>query len=663
MINRILQTYAALSKRASRYGDDSALARLRPDLAERERISSNRTVAAQEIERFVPHANLYRSYVWVYRAINVITTAVAPLPVRVVGKDDVPVPNHPLEALLRRPNAIMDGAELAELMLIHKLLGGEWFVEVVRDQRGRPAELWPRRPDEVWVIADGANAGYPIPLAYEVPTVTNPMFLPSDMIHEMYINPLNAWRGLSPLRALWSEVQIDLATIHNAQRSITDGTRSYAITADQALTPDERRRAEAQLEEKYGRHRPILLEGGQKIQVLGHVSDDLDWLDARDDARDAVAAAFGVPPEIMGFGKDTYENFNTAYRVFWKLTLWPMCDRRDQTLTHFFRSHTALLKPHERLLTDTSDVEVLQDELTPKLEQARQLWAIGVPYNTIEAMLQLGTGPVSGGEVGYLPASVLPATMMSQPQPPVERAIAKSFNPQLIGAQLRTAKMRVVRTSVAGIEAAFDRLADEVEARARATQKDASQLSLDALLPLDGEDWGLVAVIRPAIIEVARESWPVWNAALGLELAFDQSDPAVVEAVRQAGTRITAINATTRQAVRDLLEHATTEGWSIQQVIDGNDEWPGLRSVVAQTYQRRAETIARTELGYAQATATVNRYRRANITHVMIHDNGVEDSDEFCKIITGTRQTLEWYQANQLQHPNCLRVASPIVED
>jgi hypothetical protein len=297
--------------------------------------------------------------------------------------------------------------------------------------------------------------------------LANPMISADFMIHEMFMNPLNVWRGISPLGALRAEVAVDLATLQNTHRAVTDGTRSFAITADQALTPEERRRAEAQLEEKYGRHRPMLLEGGQKIQSFGSAPDDLEWLDARDYARQAVGALFGVPDEIMGFGKDTYENFQTALRVFWTLTLKPMADREDATLTQYFRDKTGMLKPGERIETDYSAVGVLQDELAPKIEQARQLWTMGVPYNTVEAVLGLGTGPIEYGDTGYLPAATVPIAQAGTVgprgavldpearEPETRSAVVKAVDLRRLGEALLETRQRVADRLAPRIDAAF----------------------------------------------------------------------------------------------------------------------------------------------------------------------------------------------------------------
>jgi HK97 family phage portal protein len=669
-LSRLQRAYAALGKAAD---TTSPLYRFNPQLATREHLTAGTTSGGAEIDRYAAHARVYRQYVWVRKAITAITTALAPLPLRVVDADGTAIADHPLTMLLRKPNGQMDGPELYEIMLIHKLLGGEWFLEVVDDARGQPAELWPRRPDEVWVVGDPTQPGYPIPVGYQIPSLDPPFIPVGSMIHEMFANPLNPWRGISVIGAARDEIAVDLAVLLNTQRAVTDGTRQYAITTDEALTPEERARAEAQLEARYGRHRPMLLESGQSIAAFGSAPDDLEWLKARDYSREAIGALFGVPDEIMGFGRDTYENFDTAYRVFWMLTLWPMAQRRDATFTHFFSEVRPLLAPGQRIATDIRSVDVLQDALGPKLEQAKMFFAMGVPYNVIEALLNLGTGPIPGGDIGYLSTSLTPASDLnmaapSAPQQTTAHGVqVKTADAQRIARVLQRIRRQATQRVEPLLAAEFAALADLVAGRAEALRstversKDLRQLPIDDLIRF--EDFvGMLDTIQLGIVDVASASWEVWNVALAVDLAFDANDPAVVAALRSSAQRIQGIFETTREAVRELLQYGAQNAWTIDQLVDGTDERPGLRALVAETYSGRHRTIARTELGTAQNEVAADRYRRAGVTRVLILDNGFEDSDPRCSQLNGTVQTVEWFQANPLQHPNCVRAASPLVE-
>ena len=134
------------------------------------------------------------------------------------------------------------------------------------------------------------------------------------------------------------------------------------------MTEDERKEYERKAS-RYNTeehvHTPIVLEDGiTDIKILSFPPKDLEWLEQRKMSRDEVGAIFGVPDEIMGYGRDTYENFATAEKVLWTLTIVPIVGLRDGTLTRFFRK-VRLLSPAERISSDFSAIPQLQEDTIP----------------------------------------------------------------------------------------------------------------------------------------------------------------------------------------------------------------------------------------------------------------------------------------------------------
>ena len=117
------------------------------------------------------------------------------------------------------------------------------------------------------------------------------------------------------------------------------------------------------------------------------------------------------------------------------------------------------------------------------------------------------------------------------------------------------------------------------------------------------------------------------------------------------------------QEIRDALKYGNDNGWSVDQLVRGDENQPGLRDLIDETYKGRARTIARTELGEAQNTATVSRYKEAGVDNVEIFDNGNDDDDDECKIANGQIWSLSYFNAHTLEHPNCTRAAAPVFSD
>jgi hypothetical protein len=300
-----------------------------------------------------------------------------------------------------------------------------------------------------------------------------------------------------------------------------------------------------------------------------------------------------------------------------------------------------------------------------------------VPYGELTAPLP------SGDTITVLPErqpAQLPAPSDREPAGDAPEMPEEDTEPVLLIGKARQAKARAGATRVARalqrargevasrmearVEGYFDDLARAVAERAERVGKAQTKAlpNVEQLL-LNSDEAGLLGIFRVFTFEILRASWEVWNQALDVELAFDESDPAVVAALAQSGTRITGIVETTRTAVRELLEYGASEGWTIDQLVRGDGDQPGLRDMVAESYKGRARAISRTEVGTAQQVASVARYQAAGVRRVTVLDGGGDDSDDICNQLNGTTQTLAWAEANPLQHPNCVRSFAPAFDD
>ena len=317
--------------------------------------------ANDSVQDYVGAATAYQSYVWVRKAVGKIAESLASLPVGVTSATGESLPQHEIALLLNRGNDQMPPSLCWEQYAISMLLSGECFFEIVDDRRGRPAELWHRRSDAITLRVDSSTERrlYPRVAQY----VYQPEFAggagephplpPESMIQDKFSNPLSIWRGLAPIAAVREGIIIDLFSRAWRKNFMRRGARpDYALVAPQGITKTERDELEASLIQKFSGaenwHKPIILEEGvTDIKTFSFPPRDVEWLQQQEFSRDEVGAVFGVPDEIMGYGKDTYENFQTALEVFWTLTVRPFAQHRDSALTHYFTHVRPLLKPGE----------------------------------------------------------------------------------------------------------------------------------------------------------------------------------------------------------------------------------------------------------------------------------------------------------------------------
>jgi hypothetical protein len=188
----------------------------------------------------------------------------------------------------------------------------------------------------------------------------------------------------------------------------------YGLVAPEGLTEDERKEYELALEQKLGvgkSHKPIILEDGvTDIKTFSWAPKELQWLEHKKVGRDEIGGIFGIPDGIMGWGAESYDTATKVdgdVRALWILTLEPIIRFRDDALTRYGR-RVGLLTPAQKLVTDLSSVAVLQEDVTNKVNMLNVLAGRGVPVNQAAEFLKLGLGNVPGGDVGYLPFSLVP---------------------------------------------------------------------------------------------------------------------------------------------------------------------------------------------------------------------------------------------------------------
>lgn len=363
--------------------------------------------------------NDYASYVWLYKAVKYIADAVAPLELQVWSNKKI-VDNHPLLDLYRNVNDTMTSADIWRQWTVDMLLAGESGQELVRGKSGKYVELWPRQPHTISIKADPAGVRYYRVARYVIDdSKGDPYALPpEEMSFFKFYNPKDPWRGLAPISAARMSISIDkLAQSWSADFYVNGARPDYAIVAPEGTTPKEREQYKEMIKaQTKGRSsEPIVLENGiVDIKTLSFPPKDMVWAEHRNMSRDEVAAIFGLPDIIMGFGADSYDTEDkrrVAEKAAWTMTIKPLVDFRDNRLTEYWR-RLGLLGPKDEIKTDLDDVMVLRADLDGKLSQMERLWAKGVPFNKLDTLLELGVGPIEGGDIGYLPAGITPVDMV-----------------------------------------------------------------------------------------------------------------------------------------------------------------------------------------------------------------------------------------------------------
>ncbi|WP_246617476.1 phage portal protein [Rhizobium populisoli] len=273
-----------------------------------------------------------------YRAMRMVAEAAAAVP-WLIYDGTVEVVDHPLSALLARPNARQGGPDFFEALYGHLLLAGNAYVEPLAIG-GTLRELHLLRPDRVSVVEgrDGWIAGYD----YRAGSATRR--LPAEvegeglaLLHLKLFHPLDDHSGFPPLGAAGAALDLHNAAA-NWNKALLDnsarpsGALVYQPKDGGNLSADQYERLKAELEAGYAgavnAGRPLLLEGGLDWKSMGLSPKDMDFIEAKNGAARDIALAFGVPPMLIGIpGDNTYANYQEANRAFYRLTVLPLIAR------------------------------------------------------------------------------------------------------------------------------------------------------------------------------------------------------------------------------------------------------------------------------------------------------------------------------------------------
>lgn len=623
---------------------DSALASLYPELARRQNISTW-MVRGEDVPPDVSKslAVYYEIQVWTRKAIDVIANNLAPLLVRVVDGDGQALDAHPVSLLLDYVNDQMSPADLWRQWVIDMMTEGEEGWELVLGSRGTYAEIWPRVGHSITVVPDQSVIDYWGVAAYKIASPANPTkttrVTPDDFIFFKFYNPLNPWRGLSPISALMLSVDLDLAAQEWSKKAFRRGGHwDFALKTPQGITASERARIEARFSALYmgasDAAFPVLEEGMEEVIPLNWAPQDMEWATQRSFSREEIGAIFGVPDEIMGFGKDTYENFENAHKVLWQLSLVPLAGIRDSALTEFFRG-VGLLNITERVATDFSDVQVLKNDITGSLDGAAVLLEHGVPFNIVSEHLGLGFPTLPGGDIGYIsfnrqPVMAAPGVSVPEREAPSEaepEELLRVHGPLLKNAilpdgaisnlpeyesdehvHLLAVKGEQVQPTAARMKAMlradFERQRDAIKARLLAQKAYADAVfSLDEEVRVfEGEYEQLLTIL---FADVGQEELSQIIADFEFDMGNNDVQAAIASQLKAFALKV---NSTTFTDLIEIFQFAEDEGYSIDQIVEQLGEYYDERM---KPYQ--LERIARTTLGGAQNAAAIEAYRQSGV--------------------------------------------------
>lgn len=589
----------------------------------------------------------FESHVWVRKALKIIYDNFAKLPLLIETTDAKGAKTQSDQGeildLFSHPNESQNSIVFWQQWIIDLMLGGEEGWELTRSQGGRIAEIWPKQPHVINIIPDRAMLRYYKVLSFKIDDkMGKPYEIPPDeFIHFKLFNPGNPWRGIAPMTAIRSAIEIDLLAsawsrlfFHNSARP------DYAIVAPQGITQTERDDLISHVKQEHGgvakAHEPIVLESGvTEIKVLSFPPKDMEWLEQKKMSADEIGGMFGVPDILMGFGNDSYDNQEkrtAALRVLFELTIQPLAQYRDVVITDRARA-LKLLAPNQSIKTDYKGVSALDDSEVDEWKQSSEQIAAGViTINTYNA--EHGKPLVPWGDSWWAPLSLIPISSVED---------ARAIEALSASAQVKDADLSPVYGSAEHVAiwsdfeakaskreqrlgrivaSIFEEQRDEVIARLRSEGKALKTIQDVIDNPFDRDEWD-DEIEKRSHVEIESAVSASGQSALDklrIDLDFDVTDPRVSEFIKQREQRFAErIDQTTWDRLSASLDEGYQAGEPIAELI------ARVESIMGDRIRSSGETIARTEIIGDMNGGTLEGWKQSGVVEDKIWLAAIDD--------------------------------------
>lgn len=366
-----------------------------------------------------------------YACVQRIAKTFGTIQWQVVTDTDEPVPvkNHPLAVLLRRPNSQMQGVSFFEAFCVNYWLMGNAYIDATV-LGNNITELWLPKPFRIEVVPGvfGTPERYkheansridnwwfdPITGAPNLGRSNNHMLLHSRTANPT-ADPGADWYGMSPIEAAAYAIdQHNQASLHN--KSLLDngmtptGAFVYAPPDEtglpstmSTLTYD---RLKAMIrEEKQGAANAgsnLILEGYVSFEQMGITPKDGDFNETKLGVAREICNVFGVPFILVVPGQSTYNNVKEARLELAKETVIPFAERFISDFNAFIQ----FIYPGVKIIPELLSIPAIRENA---IEQAIKVDAI--THFTMNEKRRAGglfIEPVEGGDDVLIPAGLLP---------------------------------------------------------------------------------------------------------------------------------------------------------------------------------------------------------------------------------------------------------------
>jgi HK97 family phage portal protein len=611
--------------------------------------------------------------------------------------------NSPFAKLIARPNPKQDLYSWLECFITYLQVAGNVYVLKERNRTNTIIALWLLRPDRVAVIPSdmGVNSYlYTIDgKEYHIPS--------EDISHLSLPNPSGDVYGLAPLSVAAKVINLDLAMTDFAKVFFQNaGVPSGLLKIKKRInSQEEASTIRARWRSTFGgsgnMHRVAILDDDATYQPMAAAPKDMDLKGLHDLTESRICAVFGVPPILIGANVGlqhaTYANYREARMSFHTETVEPLVNRVVRFMNFSLMPE---FSNQLQLSVDYTNILSFLDDRDSQSTRISNLFQAGI-VTLNEARELVGQDRVTGGDVRQvgmqtfeigtfvegqetIEQSLPVATEEKQllPLRPIIKAQKPSRRAMQLSGELVTARLPEEDKLTAQMTRHYNRLRDRVNgitgrlmerSEASGTPIDPG-IELELLITPEAEQ-ELVQLLRNSYIRISKEAFII-IAASGLAgdiAAWSNKDPVVTGMLSQANTRAAMIHHTPNKHIKKSVDEAISRGYSIEQLARGvpADNFPGIRSVMADGIDWKAKRVARTETMRTQNMVSTDLYSKQGIDYSLAYDpdggkgdNYVDPSDPYGR--TCAQRSGNVYRNEDARmisdHPNGTLSWTPLVD-
>lgn len=280
------------------------------------------------------YATIYRTQESVRTVVSFLARNIAQLGLhmyeRVGDADRRRLQDHPLALLLRRPNLWTSRYRFIQALVCDFAIYDVAYWLKVRDSADGGALGLIRIPPQI-VTPDGDN--WLTPSGFKVDGTVSTRVYPADQVVYFRGYGLDKDAGISPLEALRRTLREEYAATEMREQIMRNGARMSGYLERPKDAPEwsdvARERFRTSWQAQYSGTGPgaggtPILEDGMQFKPVSQTARDLQYIESRKLTREEVAAAYFVPPPMIGIlDHATFSNITEQHKMLYQDTLGP----------------------------------------------------------------------------------------------------------------------------------------------------------------------------------------------------------------------------------------------------------------------------------------------------------------------------------------------------